>query len=110
MWPAPLPLIGKEAAEFAHLLLVVLRCVRPRTHGIMQQPRRLISRPAWGRKSELLRHDAALRRANVVFADEVRQLDQQFPKPGILFKQGVNLVGMIVTTKSRLVSLKGSFE
>jgi hypothetical protein len=102
--------MGKEAAKFAHLLLVVLRCVRPRTHGIMQQPRRLISRPAWSRKSELFRHDAALGCANVVFADEVRQLDQQLPKPGILFKQGVNLVGMIVTTKCRLIPLKGSFQ
>jgi len=46
---------------------------------------------------------------NDVSADEVRQLSQQPPKPGILLKQGVNVVGVFVTPKCRFIPSKGIF-
>ena len=47
---------------------------------------------------------------NDVFADEVRQLDQKLPKPGILLNQRVSFVGMFVTAKCRLVASEGIFK
>jgi hypothetical protein len=46
-------------------------------------------------------------RVNAVSADEVRQLDQELPKPGIFFKQRVCFVGTIVDTVGRSIPLKG---
>ena len=37
---------------------------------------------------------------NAVSADEVRQLDQKLPEPGILLKQRLSFVGTFVTTRS----------
>jgi hypothetical protein len=58
--------------------------------------------------TERIRHDTALPCVNDVSADEVRQLSQQPPKPGILLKQGVN-VGVFVTPKCRFIPSKGIF-
>ncbi|MBA4038235.1 MAG: hypothetical protein C0480_26895 [Bradyrhizobium sp.] len=44
---------------------------------------------------------------NAVSADEVRQLDQKLPKPGIFFKQRVCFVGSLVDTVGRSIPLKG---
>jgi hypothetical protein len=44
---------------------------------------------------------------NAVFANDIRQLGQKLPKPGILFDQCVSFVGPFVATKGGLVPAKG---
>jgi hypothetical protein len=46
---------------------------------------------------------------NDVFADEVRQPSQQLPEPSILLEQGVNIVGVFVAPKRRLIPSKFIF-
>ena len=43
---------------------------------------------------------------NAVSADEVRQLDQKLPEPGIFLKQRVGFVGTFVTIR-RSIPLQG---
>jgi hypothetical protein len=49
----------------------------------------------------------ALSRVNAVFANDVRQLGQKLPEPGILLDQRMSFVGLFVATKGRLVPAKG---
>jgi hypothetical protein len=44
---------------------------------------------------------------NAVSADEIRELDQKLPKPGILLKQRVCFVSTRVDTIPRSIPLKG---
>jgi hypothetical protein len=44
---------------------------------------------------------------NAVFANDVRQLGQKLPKPGVLLDQRVGFVGLFVATKGGLVATKG---
>jgi len=49
----------------------------------------------------------ALSRVNAVFANDVGQLGQKFPEPGVLFDQRVSFVGLFVATKGGLIPAKG---
>jgi hypothetical protein len=49
----------------------------------------------------------ALSRVNAVFANDVRQLGQKLPEPGVLFDQRMSFVGLFVATKGGLVPAKG---
>jgi hypothetical protein len=75
----------------------------------MRPPRLIISRAHADPQIGAVRHDTTLPCVNDVSADEVRQLSQQLPKPGILLKQGVNVVGVFVTPKCRFIPSKGIF-
>jgi hypothetical protein len=44
---------------------------------------------------------------NAVFANDVRQLGQKLPEPGILLDQRMSFVGLFVATKGGLVPAKG---
>jgi len=44
---------------------------------------------------------------NAVFANDVRQLGQKLPEPGVLLDQRVGFVGPLVATKGGLVPAKG---
>jgi hypothetical protein len=43
---------------------------------------------------------------NAVFANDVGQLGQKFPEPGVLFDQRVSFVGLFGATKGGLVPAK----
>src|SRR5829696_2221887 len=45
----------------------------------------------------------ALSRVNAVFANDVRQLGQKLPEPGVLLDQRVGFVGPFIATKGGLV-------
>ena len=49
----------------------------------------------------------ALSRVNAVFANDVRQLGQQFPEPGVFFDQRMSFVGRFVATVGGLVPTQG---
>jgi hypothetical protein len=49
----------------------------------------------------------ALSRVNAVFADDIGQLGQKRPKPGILLDQRMSFVGLFVATKGGLVPAQG---
>jgi hypothetical protein len=49
----------------------------------------------------------ALSRVNAVFANDVRQLGQKLPKPGVLLDQRMGFVGPFVATQGGLVPAKG---
>ncbi|KRQ89363.1 hypothetical protein CQ10_05580 [Bradyrhizobium valentinum] len=49
----------------------------------------------------------ALSRVNAVFTNDVRELSQKLPKPGVLLDQRVSFVGLFVATKGGLVPAKG---
>jgi hypothetical protein len=49
----------------------------------------------------------ALSRVNAVFADDIGQLGQKLPKPGILLDQRMSFVGLFVATKGGLVPAQG---
>jgi hypothetical protein len=48
-----------------------------------------------------------LSRVNAVFANDVRELRQEFPEPGVFFDQRVGFVGRFVAAKGGPIPLQG---
>jgi hypothetical protein len=67
-------------------------------------PRQRLSRFLPGRGRNWI---VALSRVNAVFANDIRQLGQKLPEPGVLFDQRMSFVGRFVAAKGGLVAAKG---
>jgi hypothetical protein len=47
---------------------------------------------------------------NAVFANDVRELGQQLPEPGVLFEKRMGFVGRFVAAKGGPIPLQGILE